>query len=77
MQPAFVQNFGKADWDAVEVFGLPYDFDSLMHYPGDAFAKSAAENVTIYALDDPGRRLGQSDGPTFYDLEKVRRMYGC
>lgn len=50
IEPQFVQNFGKTSWEAVETFGLPYDFDSLMHYPGNAFAKSAADNVTIYAL---------------------------
>lgn len=77
IQPQFVQNFGKADWTVVETFGLPYDYDSLMHYPGNAFARSAERNVTIYARDDPGRVLGQSQGPTEYDLEKVRRMYDC
>lgn len=50
IEPQFVQNFGKTNWEAVETFGLPYDFDSLMHYPGNAFAKSTGDNVTIYAL---------------------------
>lgn len=26
---------------------------------------------------EPNRKLGQLDGPTKYDLEKVRRMYNC
>lgn len=48
IEPRFVQNFMKADDATAETFGLPYDFDSLMHYPGNAFAR-AHRNVTIYA----------------------------
>lgn len=48
IEPKFVQNFMKADEATAETFGLPYDFDSLMHYPANAFARSR-HNVTIYA----------------------------
>lgn len=41
-------NFAKKDNDLVETFGLPYDYDSLMHYPNAAFAKPGT-NVTIAA----------------------------
>lgn len=42
----YYSNFGKAGYDVVDTFGLPYDYNSLMHYPGNAFAKSN-KNVTI------------------------------
>lgn len=42
------QNFRKADDTVAETFGLPYDFDSLMHYPANAFAKPGT-NVTMFA----------------------------
>lgn len=48
IEPEFVQNFMKADDATAETFGLPYDFDSLMHYPSNAFARPH-RNITIYA----------------------------
>lgn len=48
IEPQFVQNFMKADETTAETFGLPYDFESLMHYPTNAFARSS-RNVTIFA----------------------------
>lgn len=39
----------KVSVDVVETFGLPYDYASLMHYPGNAFAKTH-RNRTIVAL---------------------------
>lgn len=39
-------NFQKKSNEETETFDLPYDFDSLMHYPNDAFAKPG-KNITI------------------------------
>lgn len=70
------QNFIKGPDQYVTTFGLPYDYKSLMHYPRNAFAKRPTL-FTMVAINDTEMELGQSDGPTFLDLEKVRRMYKC
>lgn len=38
----------KASTEVVETFDLPYDYESLMHYPGHAFAKTN-KNVTMFS----------------------------
>jgi hypothetical protein len=75
IEPHYEINFRKGNEEFMDTFGLPYDYESLMHYPRNAFSKNG--NYTIVARDDPFRRLGQFKAPTFFDLEKVRRMYNC
>lgn len=93
-------NFAKKDSDLVETFNLLYDYDSLMHYPNNAFAKPGTNSTIVakviisiwfapflnlmkkqirsfFLQNDPNRKLGQIDGPSKYDIEKIRRMYDC
>ncbi|KAG4070168.1 hypothetical protein HA402_003858 [Bradysia odoriphaga] len=46
IDPRFRRNFEKGGYSILTTFDLPYDYESLMHYPGNAFAKRG-ENVTI------------------------------
>lgn len=74
------QNFIKISEKYLTTFNLPYDFKSLMHYPRHAFSKDK-KSYTMTAKNDTTIELGQIDlikgGPTYLDLEKVRRMYNC
>ena len=49
-----------------------------MHYPKTAFSKDG-KKFTMLAKNDSELELGQEKPthPTWYDLEKVRRMYKC
>ncbi|XP_031632721.1 zinc metalloproteinase nas-4 [Contarinia nasturtii] len=76
IEPNHRHNFAKKDNDLVETFNLPYDYDSLMHYPKNAFAKRGT-NYTIVAKHNTSRKLGQINSPSEYDVEKIRRMYNC
>lgn len=58
-------------------YNVPYDFESVMHYPKNAFAKDPSK-PTIRALVDGEpveREMGQVLAPSEGDLIKVRKMY--
>ena len=52
-----------------------YDYESLLHYGSLAF--SANGEATLQARDDPMRVLGQTDGLSRKDIEKVNKLYKC
>ncbi|XP_058464857.1 zinc metalloproteinase nas-14-like [Malaya genurostris] len=55
-------------------FGIPYDFDSIMHRSGWAF--SANGKQTIKALD-ANVDLGQREKLSFKDIRQLNKMYQC
>ncbi|KAH8388340.1 hypothetical protein KR093_004505, partial [Drosophila rubida] len=64
---------------ATTTYDVPYDFESVMHYPKNAFAKDPSK-PTIRALVDGEaveRDMGQVLAPSEGDLFKVRMMYNC
>ncbi|OWA50652.1 putative Embryonic protein UVS.2 [Hypsibius exemplaris] len=61
-------------------FGVPYDFDSVMHYS----RKQAAVDESVWTIRplrqyraQYGRSMGQRDGLSDLDIEKINRMYKC
>merc|ERR1711934_1246767 len=68
--------FFKRDKSEVSEFGLPYDFESVMHY-GDTFnsknGKRTIETIDPSKQDIIGKATGVSEG----DILLVKRMYGC
>ncbi|XP_045761296.1 zinc metalloproteinase nas-13-like [Maniola jurtina] len=67
-------NFLKYPKEIVTTFGVPYDYNSIMHYGEYYFSKNGKrtiiplqENVTI------GQRIHLSKG----DIIKLNRMYNC
>ncbi|XP_055536542.1 zinc metalloproteinase nas-14-like [Wyeomyia smithii] len=54
-------------------FGIPYDYDSIMHRSGLAFTSNGKE--TIVALD--GTELGQRDQMSVKDIKRLNMMYPC
>ncbi|XP_063633300.1 seminal metalloprotease 1-like [Cydia splendana] len=65
-------NFAKYTNDTVTDFGVPYDFDSVMHYPETAFSKNG--NKTIIPLQE-NVKIGQRDGLSESDILKLNKMY--
>lgn len=67
-------NFNKAA--GTTSHGTPYDYDSMMHYPGKAF--SANRGYTIRTKDSRYQnRIGQRTGFSKNDIIQIRKMYSC
>jgi len=74
------RNFDKfSDW-AYSYHGLPYDFDSVMHYGGDFFGKRIGwgRKMTTIQTRDPANqgRIG-SDTLSVGDIKLIKKMYRC
>merc|ERR1711990_371703 len=69
-------NFVKKSESEVSEFGLPYDFESVMHYSDTAYSKNGKKTIETI---DPSKQdiIGNSDGVSEGDILLVKRMYGC
>ncbi|KAL5278787.1 hypothetical protein ACFFRR_003419 [Megaselia abdita] len=74
IQPSAVGNFDKASAASTIDFGVPYDYGSVMHYSGSAFSTNG--RPTIIARQG-NANMGQRDGFSPRDLQKVNSMYNC
>ncbi|CAI9714749.1 astacin-like metalloprotease toxin 2 [Octopus vulgaris] len=68
-------NFRKIDSSSFNTLNLPYDYDSIMHYPHNAFAIDGRYSTIITKVK--GVRIGQRIGMSQLDIKKVQRLYGC
>jgi len=69
-------NFNRYDSSVVNHFYLPYEFESVLHYGGNAFGIDG--KTTIQTLDPTKQNvIGQRDGVSDGDIELVKRFYSC
>lgn len=78
IMPFEKHNFQKFESASVAHFGTDYDFDSIMHYPKDAFSKNGKPTMMPRVkfwgkMRNMGQRIGMS--PT--DITKLNEMYEC
>lgn len=59
----------------VETFELPYDYQSVMHYPITAFAVDT--NLPTIVPKAKGARIGDSKYLTPNDVVKLQKTYKC
>lgn len=72
IQPGMEDNFQQQS--DTENFGIPYDYDSVLHYSSLAFSKNGKK--TIVTLD-PKAEIGQRQGLSVKDIDKLNIMYLC
>lgn len=75
IEPGREQNFDKAKPGQTTAFGVGYDYASVMHYSAVAFSKNG--QPTIEAKTRTNQMMGQRDGFTKLDIQKINRMYKC
>lgn len=74
---SFARNFKKFPIERHSDFGLGYDYNSIMHYPKNAFSKNSKLYtlipLDINYLDIIGQRERMSDK----DIQKINLLYSC
>ncbi|OQV23986.1 putative Zinc metalloproteinase nas-14 [Hypsibius exemplaris] len=72
-------NFRKHDSKTVTAFGLPYDFDSIMHYGSDFMQKDGVSvGPTIRARPKyANRQFGSKQQMSDLDIRKINLLYKC
>ena len=69
-------NFVKKSESEVSEFGLPYDFESVMHYSDKSNSKNGKRTIETI---DPSKQdiIGKATGVSEGDILLVKKMYNC
>ncbi|XP_055870734.1 zinc metalloproteinase nas-14-like isoform X1 [Biomphalaria glabrata] len=69
-------NFKKYSVEAVDNYGVPYDYRSIMQYGGRAFSFNG--EITIQTKDPRYQNvIGNREGLSFNDIKLANLMYNC
>ncbi|KRX47796.1 Zinc metalloproteinase nas-36 [Trichinella murrelli] len=68
-------NYRLTTFDAVDVEGIPYDYQSVMHYPSKGFALDSNYDVIISRDPLYVTSFGFQEEPSFYDIKLVNKHY--
>lgn len=69
------KNFDKLDRRLVDTLGVEYDYGSVLHYSKYAFSRSG--NPTILPTRMTLATLGQRNGFSYLDLQRINILYRC
>nr|BAE72829.1 hatching enzyme [Tetraodon nigroviridis] len=73
IDPNMAFNFYKQDTNNLNT---PYDYGSVMHYGRTAFTMYAGVD-TITPIPDSRVQIGQRNGLSYWDIQRVNLLYGC
>ncbi|XP_065341775.1 hatching enzyme 1.2-like [Cloeon dipterum] len=66
---------GNFDIRDSTAFGVTYDYASVMHYSSKAFSSNGLP--TIQTINPAGASIGQRNGFSQKDIQKINAMYNC
>lgn len=67
-------NFQKMSTSQVGQMDFPYDYDSVMHYPPNAFSKNGKDTMIPVRA---GVTIGQRSFISKTDIAEIRAAYKC
>ncbi|XP_058065456.1 astacin-like [Anopheles bellator] len=65
-------NFNLYSSNVIEDFGIPYDYDSVMHYSQTAFSANGLDTITT---KQSGVTIGQRVGLSYKDIKRLNFLY--
>ncbi|XP_065337058.1 zinc metalloproteinase nas-14-like [Cloeon dipterum] len=78
VQPKYYHDFDKISKKDYTDFGIPYDYDSVMHYDRYAFSVDPDDATkTTIIPKDPNAVIGQNDHVSKRDFKKLNIRYNC
>nr|VZI15896.1 unnamed protein product [Spirometra erinaceieuropaei] len=72
-----LHNFEKKDQHEVDSLGEPYDYDSIMHYAKNLFAKPGATETIRFLECCPHPKIGHLRKPSESDVRQMNKLYSC
>ncbi|BHF63125.1 Bone morphoproteintic protein 1 [Sparganum proliferum] len=70
-------NYEKKDQHEVDSLGEPYDYDSIMHYAKNLFAKPGATETLRPRECCPRPKIGHLSEPSAGDARQMNKLYSC
>uniref|UniRef100_A0A182P9B1 Metalloendopeptidase n=1 Tax=Anopheles epiroticus TaxID=199890 RepID=A0A182P9B1_9DIPT len=67
------KNLNKYQQGVIEDFGIPYDYESILHCQSDAFSSATSNRATVVPLVNV--EIGQRNALSLKDVRKLNKMY--
>lgn len=81
IEQADMQNFVKRKASEINLEGLEYDFDSIMHYRTNAFSNNGKDTIEVKDValyeEEGSPPVGQREHLSEKDIATINKLYEC